>query len=291
MGAVQFIAVGGYFLGNWLTWGHVLSISAALKAARAPLFSLEVPRSLLFLLAVGVTALGLRPLADFLRAVRGGSTDRTSVLLTPTWLALANLGYLAAIAAKGSRETYNWYFTLTVFSGAYLLPTYLEHYGGEWAGISRRALARWSLAVCLALLAISAHSKLTSPSSFVGHYDRAMTLASFPEDSLVLAATDCGILGYFSRQRVINLDGLTNSWDFQQALAEDRLAGWLTDRGVSAYVSPPAPESGIALLTARAGLSSAPQTIRLHVEPMRDASPASSTSGGIAVWRVTGIEK
>ena len=75
IGAVQFIAVGGYFLGNWLTWGHVLSISAALKAARAPLFSLEVPRSLLFLLAVGVTALGLRPLVDFLRAVRGGSTD------------------------------------------------------------------------------------------------------------------------------------------------------------------------------------------------------------------------
>ena len=160
--------------------------------------------------------------------------------MTPAWLALANLGYLAAIAAKGSRETYNWYFTLTVFSGAYLLPAYLEHYGGEWAGISRRALARWSLAVCLALLAISARSKLTSPSSFVGHYDRAMTLASFPEDSLVLAATDCGILGYFSRQRVINLDGLTNSWDFQQALAEDRLAGWLTDRGVNAYVSPPA---------------------------------------------------
>ena len=79
IGAVQFVAVGGYFLGNWLTWGHVLSISAALKSARAPLFSLEVPRSLLFLLAVGVTGLGLPPLADFLRAVRGGSTDRAFV--------------------------------------------------------------------------------------------------------------------------------------------------------------------------------------------------------------------
>ena len=93
---------------------------------------------------------------------------------------------------------------------------------------------------------------------------------------------------------MINLDGLTNSWDFQQALAEDRLAGWLTDRGVNAYVSPPAPQGGMALLTARAGLSSAPQTIRLHVEPMRDASPAAPTaptSGGIAVWQVTGIEK
>ena len=76
IGAVQFVAVGGYFLGNWWLWGHLLSISAALKAARAPLFSLAVPRSLLFLLAVGVAGLGLLPLADFLRAFRHGLGSR-----------------------------------------------------------------------------------------------------------------------------------------------------------------------------------------------------------------------
>ena len=288
IGAVQLAVVAGYFLSNRLIWGHLLSISAALKAARAPLFSLAVPRSLLFLLAIGVAGLGLVPLTEFLRALRHGRSDRASELATPAWLALANLAYLAAIAAKGDRETYNWYFTLTVFSGAYLLPVCLEHYGVVWTGLSRRTLARWTLGACLVFLVISARSKMTSPSFFVGAYDKALTLASFPENSLVLAATDCGILGYFSRQRVINLDGLTNSWDFQQALADDRVAGWLTDRGVNAYVAPPAVEDGVALLITRAGLSSTPRTLRLHVEPIRPVSPA---SGDIAVWRVTAIEQ
>ena len=288
MCAVQLVVVAGYFVGNWLTWGHVLSISAALKAARAPLFSLAVPRSLLFVLALGVAGLGILPLVEFFRALRERDSDRAWELLTPAWLALANLGYLAAIAAKGDRETYNWYFTLTVFSGAYLLPVCLERYAVTWTGLSRRTLARWSLAACLILLAISLRSKITSPSFFVGAYDKATALASFPEDSLVLAATDCGILGYFSRQRVITLDGLTNSWDFQNALAEDRLAEWLADRGVSAYVGPPAPNDGVAFLAARAGLSSAPQTLRLRVAPMPGVSPA---SGGATVWRVAKIER
>ena len=287
IGAVQSVVVAGYFLSNWFIWGHLLSISAALKAARAPLFSLAVPRSLLFLLAIGIAGLGLVPLAEFRRALRHGRSDRASELVIPAWLTLANLGYVAAIAAKGDRETYNWYFTLTVFSGAYLLPVCLERYGAVWTGRSRPALARWCLAVCLVIFAISARSKITSPSFFVGAYDKAQTLASFPENSLVLAATDCGILGYFSRQRVINLDGLTNSWDFQQALADDRVPGWLTDRGVNAYVAPPPVEDGVALLSTRAGLSSSPRTLRLHVEPIRAVSPASAD---IAVWRVTAIE-
>ena len=38
------------------------------------------------------------------------------------WIGLGNLLYLAAILVKGGPETYNWYFTLPVFSLAILIP-------------------------------------------------------------------------------------------------------------------------------------------------------------------------
>jgi hypothetical protein len=107
--------------------------------------------------------------------------------------------------------------------------------------------------------------------------------------STPLAANDCGILGYFSRQRVINLDGLTSSWDFQTALAEDRLGPWLIDQGFNAYVTSAstAIEGGTVPLETRAGLRSAPRTLRLRIEPMPGAARLAS---GIGVWRVVALE-
>ena len=287
--AIQVLVVGGYFLANWINWGHVLTVSAAVKAARAPTFSLAVPRSALLILAVGVTVAGIVPLVDFSMASLRGEQASAWPLTTPAWLALANLAYLATIVAKGNRETYNWYFVLTVLSGAYLLPACLERYGG-WTRIPERALKLSGFALCGLLLALSVRSKITQPNGFLVQYDQAAVLASFPEDSLVLAANDCGILGYFSRQRVINLDGLTNSWDFQTALAEDRLGPWLLDRGFNAYVSSASTtvERGVVPLETRAGVQSAPRTLQLRIEPMRAAPEAPRSIG---VWRVTAIER
>ncbi|HXD17262.1 MAG TPA: hypothetical protein VN654_09605 [Vicinamibacterales bacterium] len=285
---VQAVVVGGYFLSNWINWDHLLTISAAVKAARAPTLSLTVPRSVLLFLATAVTALGTAPLMEFstawLRRQRGVAWP----LVTPAWLALANLAYLATIVAKGNRETYNWYFVLTVLSGAYLLPVCLERYGTGWLKIPERPLKLSGVALCALLLAQSVYSKITQPNGFLVQYDQAAVLATFPEDSLVLAANDCGILGYFSRQHVINLDGLTNSWGFQTALADDRLGPWLIDLGFNAYVTPAsaAIEGGTVALETRAGLRSPPRTLRLRVEPMPGAPRLAS---GIGVWRVVEV--
>jgi hypothetical protein len=257
------------------------------KAARAPLFSLEVPRSLLFLLAVAIAAAGVAPLAEFGIALWKGRLERAWSTLTAAWLALGNMLFLLLIAAKGGRETYNWYFALSVFSGAYLLPWCVERYGTAWTGLSRRALIRASAAGCLLLFVVSAHSKITtlSPKS-IADYDRALALAAYPEGSLTLAATDCGILGYFSRQRIMNMDGLTNSWEFQAALADGRLAHWLGERGLNAYVGPPDPDSGAVVVHTRAGVASAPRTLRVRVEPMGRGRVSPTPR----VYRVTTID-
>ena len=82
----------------------------------------------------------------------------------------------------------------------------------------------------------------------------------------------------------MNLDGLTNSWAFQEALADDRLAAWLVDRGLNAYVAPPAPEAGVAHLYTRAGLASAADEVDLTVAPIHGGS-----TRDVAVWRVVAI--
>jgi hypothetical protein len=283
----QLVVGIGYFLGNWLAWDHVLPISAAVKAARSPFFALAVPPSLLFLLALGISVIGLAPLAEFCMAVRRRRSHDVWTFAVPAWLGLSNASYLILITAKGGHETFNWYFVLTVFSGAYLLPFGIQRYAPAWNGTSRSTLTRLSVAVCLGLLVVSAHSKLTKPSYFVGAYDKAMALAAYPERSLVLAATDCGILGYFSGQHVMNLDGLTNSWDFQTALATGRLGIWLKERGLNAYVAPPGPDGRIVLIHTRAGLGSAAQTIRVEVEPLK--AETGSANGG-RVYAVTTFE-
>jgi hypothetical protein len=284
---LQLVGIGGYFVANWLASGHWLSISATLKASRAPFFSLAVPRSLLFLLAVGVTVLGLVPLAEFSRAAYRRSVNVLWALITPAWLALGNLVYLVLIAIKGDHETYNWYFTLSVFSGAYLIPLCMNRYGRAWPGGSRGILAKTGLAVCLILLAVSVRSKIGGPSFIVAAYDKAMVLSSYPEGSLVLGATDCGVLGYFSHQHVINLDGLTNSWEFLEALEHHQVAGWLRARGLNAYVAPPAPEGSVASLHIRAGLTAPPGILSVRVQPLE--SPAEAFAR-IGVWRITEIE-
>ena len=286
--SLQLVAIGGYFIANWITSSHWLTISATLKASRAPPFSLAVPPSLLFMLAVGITVLGLVPLAEFSRAAYRRSANVMWTLITAAWLALGNLVYLGLIAVKGDHETYNWYFTLSVFSGAYLIPLCVNRYGRRWGGVSQQIVMKTSLAACVILLAVSARGKIGPPGFTVAAYDKALALSSYPEESLVLGATDCGVLGYFSHQHVINLDGLTNSWDFIDALEHQQMAGWLRARGLNAYLSPPAPEGSVAWLHLRAGLSAPAGILSVRVEPMTSAA---ATLGPIGVWRITEIDE
>jgi len=52
----------------------------------------------------------------------------------------------------------------------------------------------------------------------------------------VFAMTDSGDFAFFSCRRVINLDGLANNMEYQQAIAERRLNGYLRDNRVKYLV-------------------------------------------------------
>jgi hypothetical protein len=58
--------------------------------------------------------------------------------------------------------------------------------------------------------------------------------AHLPRDAVV-GMTDCGLFGYLSERRTINLDGVINSFAYWQALRERRLDRFLAEQGVTHF--------------------------------------------------------
>jgi hypothetical protein len=66
---------------------------------------------------------------------------------------------------------------------------------------------------------------------------------SLPDDA-VLASWDAGVVGYFSHRRVVNLDGVVNSFEFYQAGRDGRIGAFLDDDGVGWIVNHGLPVDG-----------------------------------------------
>lgn len=63
-------------------------------------------------------------------------------------------------------------------------------------------------------------------------YDAAVWVRQNTEPDAVLAMKDAGIFGLFSQRSVINLDGLVNNMEYQEALRQKRLHQYLAERKV-----------------------------------------------------------
>lgn len=216
-GAVQGVLVCGYFLSNYLVWGHWLPVSAMIKVARSGFLSLEIPYSILY----GVSLFSVLP---SLWAAR-----KTNAL---AWLGWGNVIYVGMILMRGGQETWDWYFALPAFSLGILLPAYLR----ETRIVPRRWRNGLLALACLVAFTHTSGEIVFNRSEFVSAYNNATALAEHDEYAYTFAYSDCGILGYFSRQRWLNMDGLTLDFSFQEALRDKRLPQWLREHGLNAYI-------------------------------------------------------
>lgn len=60
----------------------------------------------------------------------------------------------------------------------------------------------------------------------------------------VIGSTDAGVVGYFSRHRVINLDGLVNSTVFYEHVKAGTVEAWMRDQGID-YLANALPAEGV----------------------------------------------
>jgi hypothetical protein len=227
-GVVQAALVLPYLASNVLLFGHVLTVSAAVKEGRRGSVNLLWARGNAARLSLVVL---LMSLVVFLLSSRRDRRDITFV--TALGGTLATMG---VVAWKGGLESFHWYFTLPLLCGGLFLSLLVARLRER--GVGERGLVASAVLLCLVILGLTLRSKAIEPKHHVELFDRAIWISRFAPPEAVFAETDCGMLGYFSRHPFMNTDGLSNSFAFQEALAEDRLPQWFAEKGLNAMALP-----------------------------------------------------
>jgi hypothetical protein len=228
-GIAQAAIVLPYLASNALFFGHVLTVSAMVKAGRTTSMNLLWARSHTAQFAILGTLLGWVAVATN-RASRSNFAHVTAVGGTSVLMLL--------IVVQGGYETFYWYFVLPLLCAGLFLSTAVAGLRELFPAFPFRSAG---LCACLIVGGMNIRSKLSeAPDSVnvVALFDRAMWIAQYAPQHTIFAESDCGLLAYVSRRPFINTDGLTNSFEFQRAIAADRLPEWLEQKGVNAMVTP-----------------------------------------------------
>ena len=285
LGAVAGILV--YFAYNWLFFDGFVPVSGAIKSAwsqnlweqqggynliqnfrdvlQIPVFGYEL------LVALEVCAYAL---------VVGGLARRSD--RRQDWLLLAFLigvfglaaGHLAKFIQTGLtvhpafQGQYPWYFVPAYLMTALIIPVrcfvilYLlrRFVGIKWPRIANR-LSVGVVSITAVLLLVQAD--FTAPFRFVdrnsavstaldewlaAYYTGALVANRALPDNSVIGSWDAGVIGYFSRFPVVNLDGVVNSYDYFREITRDRISQFRQLRGVRQF-QPLHQELGITHLT------------------------------------------
>ena len=165
-----------------------------------------------------------------------------------------------------------WHFITFVPVGAIAL-----------AWLTRDVAARLSRATVVAALVVLSLLDVGALAISLSNLARTFTVAgreagewvaqNLPPDAL-LAMKDSGIFSYFAQRRVMNLDGLANSFEYAQSVCDGRLEEFLSERGVEYVAQHSVPPVGAArrLRGVHAGLLV--QSARRRRRPARAAPRA-----------------
>lgn len=236
-----------YFSLNFSEFGHVLPISAALKSSFP--FPSATPGywnlSFVYLEYLVIVVLcGVFMLVSTARP-NGPSLNRRNPLHSSTvWLSVGTILHYGAITLFQEWGLYLWYFAGYIVTFAVIASV-----GIAWAaGVLGRATSGARLATSWLSLALLLFTVVLSHwynfqragqqhTATAADYDYEASLwmdRHLPSDSVV-AMVDAGVTGYFSNLRVVNLDGLANSYDYQEYLRRGDLLGYL-DRIGARYI-------------------------------------------------------
>lgn len=218
--------VAPYLAWNLLRFGHWLPISGALKTSHAaPAFmpgNVHPTFAVLLALAFAAAALELwRPRERGLGRV---------LAVFATGLTLQALH--AVVFMRWA--VFNWHFALFIPVGA-LAVAVLARAAQERVP---RVLHRPALAAVAAILVaaqVASISRLHRTLTGAGREAGRWVAQSLPANA-VLGMKDSGAFGYFAERRVMNLDGVVNSFEFQESLCRGELAEFLARHGV-AYIA------------------------------------------------------
>jgi hypothetical protein len=223
------VGLGLYMLGNVVAFGHATPISGISKSTFPwPHLQLDqltsVPRSSRSLRSLNqLTALPVLVLGPLLVRGRGALGARGAVIVR--WLAVLGAVQLVSFVCfqRWEKPLEQWYLAPIVgIAAAIVAAVVVDRLGEKWA---LRGAAGFALLVAV-LVGAGLGERAPEPQkqAVVG------VLASTPPTT-VFASTDSGIFAFGSGRRVINLDGLVNSFAYQDAIRDQRVGAWLREQG------------------------------------------------------------
>ena len=276
----QVAVVTPYLAFNLCFFRHVLPISAVIKSERSGWLNLSWAGSLLAMLSVAGLGAGL--IAGWL------GLRRPMKMVWQTALVGSGLTLVLNLVA-GGKESYSWYFTLPVMCTGLFVCVLVSNL--KASGIRSTVLGGLVMGCGLIVLASSFSARL-SPPKFAPRMDRAHWIAANAPAQAVFAEGNCGILGHFSQRPFINLDGLANSFSYEQSIRDDRVADWLRAAGFNAVALPantalePLADGSYRMRLVVSGVTR--RTIRLALRRWDEGERGAP--GSYIVWRVIRIE-
>jgi hypothetical protein len=229
-----------YLASNLRDFGHLQPISGALKSTfphpgwHVAAFSIQGQDALVLLAAIATCAL-------FLLTRLAPATENEPALvrsLLPA-LAIGSLAHALYSALFMKWGVFSWHFVLLRLALALMLPVLLARFAAPRTAGTQRLWAAGTVLVALAsLLPIVKRDWRSDYTQTwpVQAYEAARWAQAHTNEDAVFAMKDAGNFGWFSRRHVVNLDGLVNTFAYQDSLAAGRFEGFLRSRGVGYFV-------------------------------------------------------
>lgn len=218
-----------YFTWNLMSFGHLIPISGDLKSSfpRAQLQlqdfhdigALAGVASLLF------STISLPLLMRWSRSPRAQQPPRIAIpqILVPIWVGCVFHFLHTVLFMRWG--THWWHYSAYGPLAVVLLVA-------VFAALQKRVPGRPVLAILFAGLVVAAALGTVFDMRLRGEGHRAWYTSArwardhLPEDA-VIGMRECGLFGYFCGRPTVNLDGVINGYDYQEALRDHRLRAYL----------------------------------------------------------------
>jgi hypothetical protein len=218
--------VAPYFVWNYAEFGHLTPISGTLKATFPhPVFRSEV--LIAYAPYVALTLLAGMVLIAMLRRPEGALLRPNLDLLTGLWLGcLLQVIWAVFFTSWG---TFQWHFAAHIPTTCLILSFYAARL---FPNPTPRLVTSVAAAAAIAVVAFNLFAYYDKGDYHGGAYAAAVWARSETPPDTVFALRDAGVFGYFSDRPTINLDGLINSYEYQNEIRKGRLMDFLRERGV-----------------------------------------------------------
>mgnify|MGYP005838073463 CR=1 FL=1 len=272
------LAAGGFFALNLAWFGHPMQVSGELKRATLSLAGLGLAGAV-----AGVVLLAVHGLPGRMAA----ALPATAATLRGIGPYLVFSGLLVGYYSFLQGIAHWWYFGPPIACAAMLLAAALadlllrarrESLAAQSAGKRSSSPLAVVFVVLVGIAGVSvwqgieAASTASPARTFAANRAAAEWMNEHLPEGSVVGCWDAGVTGYFCRHRVVNLDGVVNSFAYLAAMRDGRAGDLLNAQGV-AYITnhtPIRPDGSHRLLDSLGqlvGPQRAGQAVEIHRVP------------------------